>query len=122
MEGEKSQSVFTWGLVNGKETTVPEKVKELEGKGVVGVGSGGNFYIAVTSSGQLYGWGNTKYSRFGIVANEVIPVPRLIPLKVQARIISAGNWHSMFIDSNGRVWAAGHNKQGACGVGHFDAV
>jgi alpha-tubulin suppressor-like RCC1 family protein len=55
--------------VNGKETTVPEKVKELEGKGVVGIGSGGNFYIAVTSSGQLYGWGNTKYSRFGIVAN-----------------------------------------------------
>lgn len=82
--------------------------------------SGGNFYLAVSSNGQLYGWGNVKYSRFGIQSGEDIPVPRLIPIKIQAKIISTGNWHSMMIDSNQKVYSAGHNKQGACGTGNFE--
>ena len=41
-------------------------MKELEGKGAVDIASGGYFYLAVTSNGQVYGWGATKYNRFGI--------------------------------------------------------
>lgn len=41
-------------------------------------------------------------------------------LKAKAHIISAGNWHSMIIDSNSNIYAAGHNKQGACGTGNFE--
>lgn len=48
--------------------------------------------------------------------------PKLIPLKITVKHISAGNWHSMLIDSNGFVHATGHNKYGSCGVGHFDNV
>jgi len=114
--------VYIWGLFNGKEFTVPDKMKDLEGKSIINVASGGNFYLAVSSNGQLYGWGNTKYSRFGIVSNEDIPIPKQIPIKIQAKIISAGNWHSMVIDSNSRVYSVGHNKQGACGTGDFNNV
>jgi alpha-tubulin suppressor-like RCC1 family protein len=49
-------------------------------------------------------------------------IPKLIPLKFQVEIISCGNWHSMLIDKNKKVYSAGHNKQGACGVGNFENV
>ena len=51
MEAVKDQSVYIWGLFNDKEYTVPEKVKELEGKGVYKVASGGLFYLALTVKG-----------------------------------------------------------------------
>lgn len=73
-------------------------MKELEGKGIISVASGGNFYLAASSNGQLYGWGKVKYSRFGFTSEADIPVPKLIPLKIQVRAISAGNWHSLLID------------------------
>ena len=120
MQGEKQQSVYVWGLFNGKEIPVPHKIKELEGRHINKVASGGHFYLALSAQGQLYGWGNTKYSRFGLY--DEVPVPKQIPLKVVARAISAGNWHSMLVDDKGRLFAAGHNKQGACGTGHFNNV
>jgi alpha-tubulin suppressor-like RCC1 family protein len=43
-------------------------MKELEGKGIVNVASGGNFYLALSSNGQLYGWGKVKYNRFGVTS------------------------------------------------------
>ena len=55
-----------------------------------------------------------------MLANEEITIPRLIPIKIQAKSISTGNWHSMLVDSNQKAYAAGHNKQGACGTGSFD--
>ena len=122
MEEGKQQSVYFWGMFLGKDYPVPTRVKELEGKGVQDIASGGFFYLAVTSQGQLFGWGNNKYHRFGLPNDEDIPVPKPIPLKVQAIIIAAGNWHSMLIDQDSHVWASGHNKQGACGVGSFDNV
>lgn len=67
----------------------------------------------------MFGWGAVKYHRFGIVSAEDLTVPKMIPLKVSVKAISAGNWHSMLIDYNGKVWACGHNKQGACGIGTF---
>jgi len=121
MESVPQQSVYIWGLFNGREITLPEKQKELEGKGITNMASGGHFYISVSATGALYGWGSAKYNRFGL-SGEDINIPKLIPLKVEARIISAGNWHSMFIDSNGKLFAAGHNKQGACGTSNFETV
>lgn len=117
----KPQSVYIWGLFNGKEYTVPDKVKELEAKNIVQVASGGHFYLALSQQGSLYAWGTTKYNRYGL-SGEDQPVPRLIPLKVPIKGIAAGNWHSLLIDAEGKVLAAGHNKQGACGVGSFENV
>lgn len=121
MEATPAQSVYVWGMFNNRDITLPEKQKELENKHITNVASGGHFNIAVSATGALYGWGSAKYNRFGL-AGEDISVPRLIPLKIQARTIAAGNWHSMFIDINGKLFAAGHNKQGACGTGNFDIV
>ena len=36
--------------------------------------------------------------------------------------MSAGNWHALAIDKSGKIYATGHNKQGACGMGHFNNV
>jgi alpha-tubulin suppressor-like RCC1 family protein len=114
----KPQSVYIWGLFNGKEHTVPDKVKELEGKNIVKVASGGHFYMALSQQGALFAWGAAKYNRYGFTGDDQ-PVPRNSPLKVPIKAIAAGNWHSLLIDVEGRVHAAGHNKQGACGVGSF---
>ena len=96
-------------------------MKELEQKGIISVASGGHFYLALSGDGMLFGWGATKYNRYGILGED-LTVPKQVPLKVQARSISAGNWHSMLIDSQGKLHAVGHNKQGACGIGSFNNV
>lgn len=70
---------------------------------------------------MVYGWGAAKNSRYGISGDDSF-VPRPIPIKIQAKSIAAGNWHSMLIDCNGKVHSVGHNKQGACGVGTFTNV
>jgi alpha-tubulin suppressor-like RCC1 family protein len=44
---------------------IPTKVKELEGKDIVEVKSGGFFYLCLTRDGKLYGWGTTKHAKFG---------------------------------------------------------
>ena len=81
MESDKGQSVYIWGLFNGKEFTTPEKIKELEGKGIIKVASGGLFYLALSDTGAVFGWGAAKHSRYGISGDDSF-IPRQIPLKL----------------------------------------
>jgi alpha-tubulin suppressor-like RCC1 family protein len=72
-----------------------------------------------TDKGELYGWGVGKNSRFGI-NEELVEVPRKVPFNRVVREVSAGNWHTMVIDSVGEVYGVGHNKYGALGIGSFN--
>lgn len=97
---EKPQtSVFYWGMFKDEKEFVPKQVNQLAKSNITKVGSGGFFFIAANDAGELWGWGSTKYNRFGLSGAEIIPVPKKIPLKIKVDKISAGNWHSLVIDS-----------------------
>ncbi len=67
----------------------------------------------------MWGWGSTKNNRYGVAGAEFIVIPKKIPLKVKVNKISAGNWHSLIIDTEGMLHGTGHNKYGSLGVGNF---
>ena len=122
-EGLRPTSVFFWGFHNKqKQQTVPKALPELNKCSVTKVASGGFFLLAANDSGELWGWGNPKHSRFAVQGTDDIEIPRRIPLKVKVSKISAGNWHSMIIDTDGNLFGSGHNKYGSLGMKHFDNV
>ena len=56
-------------------------MKELDSKQIVKVCSGGHFYLALSANGQLFGWGTTKYNRFGVSGDD-LSIPKQIPIKI----------------------------------------
>ena len=98
-EDKPQTSVFYWGMFKDEKEFVPKQVTELAKANITKVGSGGFFFIASNDAGELWGWGTTKYNRFGIGGPDLIPAPKKIPLKFKVNKISAGNWHTLIIDS-----------------------
>ena len=49
-----------------------------------------------------------------------------MPVKIkeltEIKIVAAGNWHTMALDSKGCIFATGNNSHGELGLGHFDKV
>ena len=122
MDPEKNSntSVFFWGFLNKKKHDVtPRVIQELGKSHITKVKSGGFFLLASNDSGELWGWGNPKYNRYGIAGEEELMTPVKIPLKIKVKAIAAGNWHSMIIDFEGKLHGCGHNKYGALGLKHF---
>jgi alpha-tubulin suppressor-like RCC1 family protein len=74
-------------------------VTELAKVGITKVGSGGFFFVVGNNAGEIWGWGATKYNRFGVGGPDLIPVPKKIPLKFKVNKISAGNWHTLVTDN-----------------------
>lgn len=83
------------------------------------VKSGGFFFLAKSRDGKIYGWGTTKYSKYGYSGDDT-QIPRLIPFFNKVKLIAAGNWHSLLVDINGDLYSVGHNKYGSCGNGTFE--
>jgi alpha-tubulin suppressor-like RCC1 family protein len=83
----------------------------------------GNFYSPLlTSSGDIYGWGENK---FGQIENGSDSEYQLIPFKMNCSItekfkaISCGFFHSLALTEGGRVHSCGRNNFGQLGNGSF---
>lgn len=60
---------------------------------------------------------NKLLGRIGLPAtkeNNLVPV--LIPLKFTVKQVSCGNWHSLLLTTEGKVYGTGHNKCGELGM------
>ena len=99
--------------------SIPKEINEVSKSNITKIQSGGFFYLASNDAGELWGWGLTKNNRFGIGGIEFVSIPKKISLKIKVAKISAGNWHSLIIDSEGIIYGTGHNKYGALGIGNF---
>jgi len=101
--------VFAWGanwqgqLGNGTTTNsaVPLAVSgDLAGKTVAAIEAGAFYSLALTSDGQIFGWGDNMARQLGNVNMMNSPVPVAMPFDavLQGRTVTgltAGNWHSM---------------------------
>ncbi|KQQ65380.1 RCC1 domain-containing protein [Microbacterium sp. Leaf320] len=112
--------VYTWGNSDiGGNTNSPQKVVALEGATVVGVASGGYFYLAWTGEGKLYSWGTPGGGRLGRGGSA--DTPALVTAQgTSAGFVTtadAGRFYGTAVLDNGsRVTTWGQDHGSATGV------
>jgi hypothetical protein len=90
---------------------------------VTQIAAGGYHSLAVTSSGQLYAFGENAFGQLGITANvgtsEPNPSPTLVSLPGASGPVTqmaAGALHSLAVTSSGQLYAFGANEFGQLGI------
>ncbi|PHU02670.1 hypothetical protein BC332_27921 [Capsicum chinense] len=126
----KQGEVFSWGeeaggrLGHGAETDIshPKLIKKFKGMNVEVIACGEYHSCAVTSSGDLYTWGDGAKSS-GLLGHRS-EVSHWIPKKVcglmeglRVSHVSCGTWHTALITSAGRLFTFGDGTFGALGHG-----
>lgn len=118
--------LFTWGkrragfgqTVNSL-TPVELSSGGLVGKTVVAISPGGNVDLALTSEGEMYGWGDSSYGQLG-VSNSYFVDPLLVGSgqigAMPVIAIEAGSSHSLALSLNGRVFSWGSTQYGELGI------
>ncbi|XP_054155257.1 RCC1 and BTB domain-containing protein 1-like [Oppia nitens] len=127
----QSGEVFSWGrnnygqIGNGTHANqmVPIKVPGFDGQKISNVSCGSAHSLALTESGQVYGWGNNAFGQLGIGNN----LHRNEPVKVDLKSISikdmvCGLYHSLLLSITGDIYAFGFNDCGQLGTGNTESV
>ncbi|MDR2081978.1 MAG: hypothetical protein LBP54_08885, partial [Campylobacteraceae bacterium] len=116
------------------------KIPSLSGKNIAAISAGRDHSFAIADNGKLYAAGDGYQTGLGaknrceklvekFMAGQVdhvsesdmydcwgfIEVPSLSGKKIVA--VAAGSYHSLAIDSNGVIYAAGENKEWQLGLG-----
>jgi regulator of chromosome condensation len=125
--------VVTWGTyMDGKgkpigfrprmpveEFGIPEVMEELENFKVVQVASTHNRCLALTETGDVFEWGNTKLNEKTLkrhTMDTLVPSQVLLSVKIVA-IWAEANGGSIFAeDVDGKIWAWGNNQYYQCGI------
>ena len=129
--------VVTWGFNSSARTgqgvttstvDVPGYVLR-DGDGVaisdiVAISAGYNFGLALTSAGQVYGWGDNSYGQLGQNTSSNVH-SRAVLVKGadgtgqlgRIKMVAAGGWHALALDQDGKVWSWGRGVDGQLGDG-----
>ena len=125
--------VFAWGsndhgqLGNGSNTdsSTPKAVTSsgiLAGRTVVAIQANFAYSLALTSDGRVFSWGDNTYGQLG----DGTSTPSSVPVAVNPSgelagktvvAITGGDYHSLALTSEGRVYAWGCNSEGELGNG-----
>ena len=126
-------NTWAWGwnqlgeLGNGSSSAdanpVPGMVKYPENSGTVTaiqVSAGGYHSLAIDKNGNAWAWGGNDSGELGIGTTSKSEIPALVqyPKNVGAVTtvqVSAGGYHSLGIDKEGKTWAWGYNQFGQLG-------
>lgn len=87
----------------------PAETKELE---VIDISAGGDHALALLEDGSVWAWGRNDMGQLGnkkVYNYTNIPTRVLLPDNITIIAISAGQNHSLALDSEGNVWAWGDN-------------
>ena len=120
-------AVYAWGagtdgqLGDGSTQAkdVPTPVPLPAGTVITRVAAGGDHSLALTSTGQVYAWGDDLHGDLGDGATvpEDTPVAVTPPVGLTFTGIAAGTTHSVAVASDGSVWAWGMGASGQLGDG-----
>ena len=105
------------GTTTSSDTPVPVDVPS--GVTVSAVAAGGDVSLAMTSTGQMYAWGENGLGSFGngTTNNSTTPVPVDLPSGVVATAIAEGDQTSFAVTSSGHLYGWGFNDDGQLGNG-----
>lgn len=134
-------TVWTWGYNDkgelgdgtspaGGNSSVPVHVVGPGGTGLLsgitqiaakGASGNGEFTLALKNDGTVWGWGGQgAYAELGAgPLNAGGNLPSQIAGLSNIRMVAAGAFHGMAIDTSGRVWTWGRNDWGELGNGAF---
>ncbi|GFP80175.1 ultraviolet-b receptor uvr8 [Phtheirospermum japonicum] len=126
----KQGEVFSWGEENGgrlghgvgKDVTGPRLIESLSSLNIDLVACGEFHTCAVTSSGELYTWGDGTHHAgllgHGTDISHWIPKRISGPLDgLQVATVSCGPWHTALITSSGQLFTFGDGSFGVLGHG-----
>jgi alpha-tubulin suppressor-like RCC1 family protein len=112
-----------WQLGNeqtSRPTPTPVTLPGASG-GVVQASAGLQFSFALTSSGQLYGFGGNFYGQLGTATNDASTTP-LDPEQVPFPVtpgrfaqVATGSYHTLALGSDDKLYAWGNNSSGQVG-------
>ena len=121
-----------WSPKNGAWTINPEQGTSLGGAHVTlippaprgirfnQVSAGYYHSLAVASDGNIYAWGNNDQGELGngTTTSTTTPVRVKNPDHVHYVQVRTGQFHSLALDDQGRVWAWGSNEKGQAARPH----
>jgi RHS repeat-associated protein len=114
--------VYAWGANNlgqlGDNTVInkyaPTNVLYLSN--IIAVAAGGGHSLALRFDGSVWTWGDNSQGQLAITNTSVnFKRPTLVNGISNIVAISAGAVHSLALQSDGTVWAWGHNRYGQIG-------
>ncbi|XP_042373705.1 ultraviolet-B receptor UVR8 isoform X2 [Zingiber officinale] len=110
------------GLGDRNDRMLPEKVASIEDEKMVLVACGWRHTITVSSSGNLYTYGWSKYGQLGHGDYEDHLSPHLLEALRDNDIsqVSGGWRHTMALTTDGRLYGWGWNKFGQLGIDDND--
>ena len=121
--GEDFYGQLGFALSGSNHTSTPTLVTLPGATGpVVQVAAGSSFALAVTSTGQLYSFGENLYGQLGYETNAGTSNPNSTPTLVglpgavgPVVRVAAGNAHSLALTASGQLFAFGENASGELG-------
>lgn len=82
------------------------------------VDTGANHTLAIRNDGTLWSWGSNNFGKLGYsTATGTNPNPNRVGSSNNWQSVSAGEWHSAGIKSDGTLWVWGYNVYGQGGQG-----
>jgi alpha-tubulin suppressor-like RCC1 family protein len=91
----------------------PVKIGPFDG----GFAAGGYHSLAIKQDGTIWAWGGNEYGQVGNGSN----VDRNVPVQISSKGnsyfagVTAGEYHSLFLEGDGSLWAVGRNDEGQSG-------
>jgi alpha-tubulin suppressor-like RCC1 family protein len=105
------QSVTISGLTSGVKIT--------------SIAAGSGYSFALDSNGKVWASGGNGAGQLGLgntssqTSFQLVTIKDLSP-NATIVSISAGDFHSIILDSNGKIWASGYNYHGQLGLGNYN--
>lgn len=127
-------TLYTWGkgsygrLGHGftKDVYKPEQVEELVNKYIEVAYLGAYHTFAVTTDQEIFAWGGCSFGKLGVRGKNSgnLILPTLISKFTSKSIIelSAGPYHTMALNSEGKLYAWGNGRQGKLGIKSTNSV
>lgn len=82
------------------------------------VDAGENHTLAIRNDGTLWSWGSNNFYKLGYgTLSGTNPNPNMVGTSNEWQSVSAGQWHSAGIKTNGTLWVWGYNFYGQGGQG-----
>lgn len=102
----------------GDGTTTKRSIPVQVDIGVVSISAGGRHSMFVKTDGSLWAMGDNYYGQLG-AAYDAVASFRTIPVQVATGValVFAGSTHTLFVKTDGSLWAVGENRFGEFGLG-----
>lgn len=102
-----------------EDCLVPRKVQAMSDKSISQVSGGWRHSMALTSNGQLFGWGWNKFGQIGIGNNFDCSSPMLVNFPHAQKVVqmSSGWRHTVAVTDRANVYSWGRGANGQLGHG-----